>query len=102
MQCIVRNLQKVILFNNKHFRTAAALRAIVIAFLWSLLQCRVIQDDDLKECFNDLHTHVSSQFFHFFCNRVTSLRKAYSLVEVSKIAEVKKLDAVRDSPGSKS
>merc|ERR1719427_737146 len=66
-------------------RTAAAIRAIAVSFLWAVLQSGVVTTDHLKECFTDLHTQLTSCLdCHNPTTRLVSIKVMLKLLQCCK------------------
>ncbi|XP_057317290.1 dynein axonemal assembly factor 5-like isoform X2 [Hydractinia symbiolongicarpus] len=68
-------------------RTAAAIRAVAISFLWALLQSGVVTDDHLRECYNELHTQLITCLDDFSeTTRLVTVKVLLKLLIVCKAA----------------
>lgn len=77
-------------------RTAAALRSVVMALLWAVLQARAITDAHMKECFNDMYKHMTSCLDDYNeTTRMMSIKVILKLLQVCHAAiEVDQLHVI--------
>jgi len=66
-------------------RTAAAIRAIAVSFLWAMLQSHIVTNEHLKSCFKDLHVQLSACLdCHNETTRLVSVKVMLKLLQCCK------------------